>query len=94
MIKSTLQNSPYFCVFKYSPAVKQKVWNEAENRERGWGETLNIRFFTLDSQALRAGARAGEARVHRARKTLMPHFADFFTDFEEKTRLLCSLDQV
>ena len=35
-----LQNSPYFCVFKYARAVKQKVWNEAENRERGWGETL------------------------------------------------------
>ena len=24
-----LQNSPYFCVFKYARAVKQKVWNEA-----------------------------------------------------------------
>ena len=33
-----LQNSPYFCVFKYARAVKQKVWNEAENRERDWGE--------------------------------------------------------
>ena len=31
---SRLQNSPYFCVFKYARAVKQKVWNEAENRER------------------------------------------------------------
>ena len=28
-----LQNSPYFCVFRYARAVKQKVWNEAENRE-------------------------------------------------------------
>ena len=35
-----LQNSPYFCVFKYTRAVKQKVWTEAENRERDWGETL------------------------------------------------------
>ena len=34
-----LQNSPYFCVFKYARAVKQKVWNEAEKRERDWGET-------------------------------------------------------
>ena len=25
-----LQNSPYFCVFRYARAVKQKVWNEAE----------------------------------------------------------------
>ena len=39
-----LQNSPYFCVFKYALAVKQKVWNEAKNRERNWGETL---FFFL-----------------------------------------------
>ena len=31
---SRLQNSPYFCVFKYARAVKQKVWNGAENRER------------------------------------------------------------
>ena len=38
-----LQNSPYFCVFKYARAVKEKVWNEAENRERDWGETL-VRF--------------------------------------------------
>ena len=37
-----LQNSPYFCVFKYTRAVKQKVWNEAENRERDWGETLKF----------------------------------------------------
>ena len=35
-----LQNSPYFFVFKYARAVKQKVWNEAENRERDWGETF------------------------------------------------------
>ena len=34
-----LLNSPYFCVFKCARAVKQKVWNEAENRERDWGET-------------------------------------------------------
>ena len=33
--------SPYFCVFKYARAVKQTVWNEAENRERDWGETLS-----------------------------------------------------
>ena len=72
-----LQNSPYFCVFKYARAVKQKVWNEAENRERDWGETLKIRFFfPLASQALWAC----EARV-----------TDFFTDFEKKIRLFCSL---
>ena len=71
-----LQNRLYFCVFKYARAVKQKVWNEAENRERDWG-------FSLASQC--------EARALRARKTLTPRFTDFFTDFEEKTRLFCSL---
>ena len=64
-----VQNSPYFCVFKYPRAVKQKVWNEAENRERDWGERL----------------RACETRAVRARKTLTLRFTDFFTDFEEKT---------
>ena len=49
-------------------SVKQKVWNEAENRERDWRETL----------------RACEARALRARKTLTPRFTDFFADFEEK----------
>ena len=77
---SRLQNSPYFCVFKYARAVKQKVWNEAENRERDWGETLKIRFFSLASHALRAC----EARALRARKTLTPRFTNFFTDFEKK----------
>ena len=38
-----LQNSPFFCVFKYARVVKQKVWNEAENRERDWREMLKIR---------------------------------------------------
>ena len=42
-ITSRLQNNPYFCVFKYGRAVKQNVWNEAENIERDWGETLKIR---------------------------------------------------
>ena len=55
-----LRNSPYFCVFKNAQAVKQKVWSEAENRERDWGETLKIG--------------ACEARALRARKTLTPHF--------------------
>ena len=43
VIGSRLQNSPCFCVFKYTRAVKQKVWNEAENTERDWGETIKIR---------------------------------------------------
>ena len=50
-----LQNSPYFCVFNYARAVKQKVCNQAENSERDWGETLKIQSFSLTSHALRAG---------------------------------------
>ena len=69
-----LQHSPYFCVFKYARAVKQKVWNEAENRERDWGETL----------------RACETRAPRASKTLTPRFTEFFTDFEIKPTVLQS----
>ena len=38
--KVRLQNSPYFCVFKYAQAVTQKVWNEAENKERDWFVSL------------------------------------------------------
>ena len=55
-----LRNSPHFCVFKTARAVKQKVWNEAENRERDWRETLKIGVC--------------EARALRARKTLTPDF--------------------
>ena len=47
-IKYRLQNSPYFCVFKYARAVKQKVWNEAENRELHWGETPRFTDFFTD----------------------------------------------
>ena len=42
LLPRRLQNSPYFYVFKYARAVQQKVWNEAENREQDWGETLKI----------------------------------------------------
>ena len=65
---SRLQNSPYFCVFMYARAVKQKVWNEAENRERDWGETLKIRFFSL------AHTPYGRVRLARfARVRLLRH---------------------
>ena len=50
-------------------AVKQKVWNEAENRQQDWAHAR----------------RACEARELHARKTLRPRFTDFFTDFEKKT---------
>ena len=45
--KLRLQNSPYFWVFKYARAVKQKVWNEAENRERDYGRVRLARFARI-----------------------------------------------
>ena len=62
-------------IFAYSSTREQ---SKAENRERDWGETLKIRFFSLASHAC-------EARAVRAHKTLTPRVTDFFTDFEEKT---------
>ena len=59
--------------------VKQKVWNEAENSDRDWGETLG--FFSRASHVLRVS----ETLAPRARKTLTPHFTFFFTNFEKKT---------
>ena len=47
----------------------------------------NSDLFSLASHALRAC----KARALRARNTLAPHFPDFFTDFEKKTRLFCTL---
>ena len=38
-------------------------------------------FFSRQSHVLRAC----EARALRARKTLTPHFTDYFTDFEKNT---------
>ena len=64
-------------IFAYARAVKQKVWNEAENRERDWGETLKIRLTRVGTC---------EALAVCARETLnFVRFTDSFTDFEEKT---------
>ena len=41
-----LQNSLYFCIFKYARAVKQNFWNEAENRDPDWGRLGNGAFFS------------------------------------------------
>ena len=50
-----LQNSQYFCVFKYAQAVNEKVWNEAENRERDWGEKIRtVRFAYVIFQGVRS----------------------------------------
>ena len=73
--QNRLQNSPYFFVVKYARAVKQKVWNEAENRERDWGErSCQQKFDSLmtflnplvGTNSLHA-LRACEARAPRAR---------------------------
>ena len=49
--RDRLQNSPYFCVFKYARAVKQKV--EAENKERDWAcEARAVRARRLLRHAL------------------------------------------
>ena len=40
---TTLQNSPYLCVFKYARAVKQKPGARLKRR-KGWGEMKLVRF--------------------------------------------------
>ena len=57
-VRNRLQNSPYFCMFKYTRTVEQKFWNEAENRERDW-------FFFLGRVKL-----ASSARVKLLRRAL------------------------
>ena len=59
-------------------AVKQEVWNEAENGKWDWGETVKLSPHT----------RVRLARL--ARKTLTPRFTDLFTDFEKKPTVLQS----
>ena len=54
-------------------------------------KTGERRFFSLASHCASLALRAGEARALCARKTLKPRFTDFFTDFEKKNRLFCSL---
>ena len=66
-VNTRLQNSPYFCVFKYGRAVKQKVGNEAENRERDWGETV---FFLSPHTPVARVRLARFARVRLLRHAL------------------------
>ena len=47
-----LQNGLYFCVFEYARVVKQKVWNEAENRERDLGRLAHFARVRLLRHAL------------------------------------------
>ena len=75
---SRLQNSPYFCVFKYVRAVKQKVWNEAENRDRDAKNTYGrVRLVLF-------------ARVRLLRHAL----PSSLLILRKKTRLFCSLSYI
>ena len=62
---SRLQNSPYFCVFKFARTVKQKVWGEAENGERDWGDTLKWVEVAVRRQSLCLLLEKGESRKSR-----------------------------
>ena len=56
------------------------------------GKALGTRLRDLGRDALPSHAlQACEARALRVRKTLTARFTDFFTDFEKKTRVFCSL---
>ena len=79
-----LQNSPPFCVLKYARAVKQKVWSEAEIRERDWGES----FFFLSPHTP-----YGRVRLSRfARVRLLRQASPIsLLILRKKNRLFCSL---
>ena len=74
VIQLRLQNSPYFCVFKY--ATREQSNKRSRTRLKTKSETWG----------------ACEASALRARETLTARFTDFFTDFEKKNRLFCSLN--
>ena len=60
LLPRRLQNSPYFYVFKYARAVQQKVWNEAENTEQDWGETLKYGLSVFRSNLIPASPSHGQ----------------------------------
>ena len=76
-----LQNSPYFCVFKY--ARKSHKWSgtrlKTESETGGGAKNTRKKYGKRTVGFLLWACEA------RASKTLTPHFADFFTDFEKKT---------
>ena len=88
--RARLQESPYFCVFKHVRAVKQRVWNEAENSERGWGETLKIQSFFFLSLSLSRLTRTPYGRTH-VRLTRFVLVRILRQTFEKKNGLFCSL---
>ena len=83
-VMTRLQNSPYFCVFKYAEQSNKRSGTRLKNRERDWGETLKIRFFSPASQSV-WGLRAARAQDSYATLYRFPYW------FWEKNRLFCSL---
>ena len=80
-----LQNSPFL-------RIQVRASSQTKGLEWGWKQRARLgrdakSFFSLASHALRAC----EARALRAPKTLTRSFTVFFTDFEKKKRLFCSL---
>ena len=47
LFSGTLQNGPYFCVFKYAQAVKLKVSSEAESGERNLGRDAKNTLYSF-----------------------------------------------
>ena len=67
-----LQNSPYFCVFKYVRAVKQKVWNEAIVLKSNAAVFVSI--FTLTSRnATKQKKKQKKNRVSEYFLSTFPH---------------------
>ena len=76
-------------VSTYSP-LKFLVKTFLFPRPRVFLDCKTVRIFAYSSTREQSNKRS-QARALRARKTLTPRFTDFFTDFEKKNRLFCSL---
>ena len=55
-----------------------------------WLDYNTVRILRVQVRASSQTKGLERGWEQRARKTLTPHFTDFFTDFEKKTRLFCS----
>ena len=61
---------------------------------RGFRSALDcktVRIFAYSSTREQSNKRSGKKLKTERLKTLTPRFTDFFTDFEKKNRLFCSL---
>ena len=83
-----LQNSPYFCLFKYARAVKQKIYNETGERRDDIFEPPGrneLIVWKTNSRFLFLSPHTPYGRVRLARVRLLRHALPiFFTDFEKK----------